>query len=226
MSKNYHIKIGYDERKMVVIPNGYDIDAIAATNKDGLEIRQQNNLSTNDIVIGSVGRFDTAKNQKLFVDIAAILIKDYPDLKFMIVGRDNTVENAELISWIKSYNIVDSFRLLGERDDVPKCLKAMDIFCLHSKTEGFPNVLVEALAAGLLCVSADVGDARQILDKYGSLVTEYNSLGLVAAIKHNIIQLDGSDKIIENNKNLALKHVRDNYSIENIHIDFSNIWKA
>lgn len=226
VSKNYHIKIGYDESKMVVISNGYDIDAISATNKDGLEIRRQNNLSTNDIVIGSVGRFDKAKNQKLFVDIAAILIKDYPDLKFMIVGRDNTVENAELISWIKSYNIVDNFRLLGERDDVPKCLKAMDIFCLHSKTEGFPNVLVEALAAGLLCVSADVGDARQILDKYGSLVTEYNSLGLVAAIKHNIIQLDGSDKIIENNKNLALKHVRDNYSIENIHIDFSNIWKA
>lgn len=226
VSKDYHVNIGYDESKMNVIPNGFDIEALSATDEDGLEIRQQNNLSVEDIVIGSVGRFDPVKNQKLFVDVAAILLKEYPDLKFMIVGRDNTVGNNELMSWINDYDIADSFRLLGERDDVPKCLKAMDIFCLHSKTEGFPNVLVEALAAGLLCVSADVGDARQILDKYGSLVTEYNSLGLVAAIKHNIIQLDGSDKIIENNKNFALKHVRDNYSIENIHIDFSNIWKA
>ena len=226
VSKDYHVNIGYDESKMNVIPNGFDIEALSATDEDGLEIRQQNNLSVEDIVIGSVGRFDPVKNQKLFVDVAAILLKEYPDLKFMIVGRDNTVGNNELMSWINDYDIADSFRLLGERDDVPKCLKAMDIFCLHSKTEGFPNVLVEALAAGLLCVSADVGDARQILDKYGSLVTEYNSLGLVAAIKHNIIQLDGSDKIIENNKNLALKHVRDNYSIENIHIDFSNLWKA
>ncbi|WP_201566382.1 glycosyltransferase family 4 protein [Psychrobacter immobilis] len=163
VSKDYHVGIGYDESKMVVIPNGFDIEALSATDEDGLEIRQQNNLSVDDIVIGSVGRFNPVKNQKLFIDVAALLVEKNPNLKFLMVGRDNTIENKELMSWINDYNIVDSFRLLGQRDDVAKCLKAIDILCLHSKTEGFPNVLVEAMILKTFIISNDVGEVRALI---------------------------------------------------------------
>jgi len=225
VSKDYHIKIGYDERKMVVIPNGYDIDAIAATNKDGLEIRRQNNLSTNDIVIGSVGRFDKAKNQKLFVDIAAILIREYPDLKFMIVGRDNTVENAELISWIKSYNIVDSFRLLGERDDVPKCLKAMDIFCLHSNTEGFPNVLVEAMVIGLPCISTNVGDSKLILQNFGRSVPPGNARALADGISTIIQNLLRDESELEILKIRSKTSINERFSMDKVYSLHLDLWQ-
>lgn len=100
---------------------------------------------TDNIVIGLIRRFNTVKNQKLLINVAAILVKRIPNLKFMMVDKYNMTENVQLISWIKENNLLDNFRLLGRKNDVPKYLKAMNILCLHFKTEGFPHVLVEAM---------------------------------------------------------------------------------
>ncbi|MGM8909330.1 glycosyltransferase family 4 protein [Psychrobacter sp. 1U1] len=182
VSKDYHIGIGYDKSKMVVIPNGFDVEAFSSTEEDGLNVRKQFDLSSDDIVIGSVGRFNPVKNQKLFVEVASTLIKDFPDLKFMLVGRDNDAKNKELMSWIEQYNLLDSFRLLGQRDDVPKCLKAMDIFCLHSKTEGFPNVVGEAILSDTTCVATSVGDVKVLLDEE-SIATSNDVVGISNVIE-------------------------------------------
>lgn len=183
VSKDYHVGIGYDKSKMIVIPNGFDIEALSSTNVDGLNVREQVGLSADDTVIGSVGRFNPVKNQKLFVDVAATLLKDFPDLKFMLVGRDNTTENQELMSWIKKCDIADSFRLLGQRSDVNKCLRAMNIFCLHSKTEGFPNVVGEAILADTPCIAVNVGDVAVLLDEE-SIATSNDVAGISSAIQN------------------------------------------
>lgn len=162
-SRIVHEMVGYDPAKMIVIPNGFELNKLQATELDRTALRKKLMISDDEIVIGSVGRFNQIKNQKLFVDVAALLAKTNPKLKFMLVGRDNTADNKELMGWIESYNLSDKFFLLGQRSDVPVCLKAMDIFCLHSKTEGFPNALAEAMAANLACVSVDVGDCNYLL---------------------------------------------------------------
>lgn len=220
VSKDYHIGIGYDKSKMMVIPNGFDVEALSSTEEDGLNIRKQFDLSHNDIVIGSVGRFNPVKNQKLFVDIASMLIKDLPDLKFMLVGRDNDSENKELMSWIQQYNLVDNFRLLGQRNDIPKCLRAMDIFCLHSKTEGFPNVVGEALLSDTTCVAVDVGDVGVLLDEE-SIVLSNDVIGVSSTIR----------KYLEYPKHQLLEKARKNkervinkYSIERVVNKFHNLY--
>lgn len=210
VSKDYHIGIGYDESKMIVIPNGFDVEALSSTKEEGLEVREQVGLSVDDIVIGSVGRFNPVKNQKLFVDVAAQLLKDFPDLKFMLVGRDNTIENEELVSWIKKYGITDSFKLLGQRNDIPNCLQAMDIFCLHSKTEGFPNVVGEAILSDTICVAANVGDVDVLLDEE-SIASSNNVFGISNAIKNYLTY--PKDKLLEKairNKNKVI----DKYSMD------------
>lgn len=221
VSKDYHTGIGYDESKMVVIPNGFDLKSLIATDEDGLEIRRENNLSTDDIVIGSIGRFNHVKNQKLFVDVAAILLKEHPSLKFMIVGKENTVENTELMSWINNYNIADNFILLGQRDDIPKCFKAMNVFCLHSKTEGFPNVLVEAMANGVKCISTDVGDAKRIIGNYGYLVPKDDLKSLSSNIQR-VINCERTSKIqcID-----SINYINSNFSIEKSHREFCKFWR-
>lgn len=164
-SKDYHISIGYDAAKMKVIPNGFDIEALYATDEDGHAIRQQIGLSADDIVIGSIGRFNPVKNQKLFIDVADLLIKNNPNLplKFLMVGRDNTKDNHELMSWLSAHDLTEHFTLLGQRDDVAKCMKAMDMVCLHSKTEGFPNIVVEAMILQTFVVSTDVGEVSTLI---------------------------------------------------------------
>lgn len=169
--RKVHEQVGYDPSKMQVIPNGFDLDKLKSTPEQRQALRTELGFTEEHKVIGSVGRFNPIKNQQLFVEAAALVAKQHENARFMMVGRDNTWDNAELVGWIKQHNLQEKFALLGERSDVPICFSAMDIFCLHSKTEGFPNVLGEAMAMGLPCVSTDVGDAGFLLKNVKYLVS-------------------------------------------------------
>lgn len=197
VSKNAHIKVGYDASKMHVIPNGFELDKLVATEEDRNKIRQEFNILKDAIVIGSIGRFNIVKNQKFFVEVAAQLVKKYPDLIFMLVGRDNTFNNNELMGWLSDYNLINNFRLLGQRNDITSCLKAMDIFCLHSKTEGFPNVLGEAMAVGTLVTALNVGDSKFLLNNEKFIAQDKME---ILSILENILNSikDFSEVIVEN----------------------------
>ena len=71
--------------------------------------------------------------------------------------------------------------LLGTRDDVPKLLKAADVFVLPSRTEGLPNALLEAMAAGCAIVTTDVPGCHDLVthDETGLLVP-YGDTSLLA----------------------------------------------
>lgn len=225
-AKDLHKKIGYDATKMVVIPNGFELDKFKATEDDRKLLRKELDLSDTDIVIGSIGRFNEVKHQKIFIEIAADVIKKNPHLKFVMVGRDNDESNPILMGWLHNYNVSNSFRLLGQRNDIPQCLKVFDIFCLHSKTEGFPNVLVEALAIGLPCVSTDVGDARHIMKDLG-LISPSNNAKNLAETLEKVIE-DYLNQSVEEKNIFEIKarnHIEQNYSMDKLCALYSDIWE-
>lgn len=216
-----HEKVGYDPQKMRVIPNGFDQYFLKKSLDKTAKFRSENGLLEKHIVIGSVGRFNVEKNQKVFVDAAALIADKHENVRFLMVGRDNTVENLELLSWITKYQLQHRFILLGERSDIPTCLASMDIFCLHSNTEGFPNVLGEAMAMGVPCVSTDVGDARLLLNSRGWIVG--NSAESIASQINKLLLLDYDElKAVADS---AQKHLFENYSISSVLDNYKEIYK-
>lgn len=177
-SRDAHLAVGYAAEKLVVIPNGFDIAKLVSTSGQRDFLRSELGIGVNEIVIGVLGRFHTIKGQDIFVRSAGIVIKHFPSVRFLMIGRGCEWENPTLSSWINDTGVADRFVLLGARSDVPVCLSAMDIFCQPSRTEGFPNAVAEAMALGLPCVVTDVGDARMLVSDTGVVVPSENPVAL------------------------------------------------
>lgn len=177
-ARTAHERIGYAAAKGVVIPNGYPEPKPYAKEAARLSL----GIPQDAVVIGSVGRFNEAKNPLAFVEAASVVAKRHPRAVFLMVGRQLVPDNPTLMRWIGERGITDKFHLVGEQTDVRMCYAAMDVFCLHSLTEGFPNVVAEAMSTGLPCVVTDVGDAALLVDHAGVVVPPSSPESMAAAI--------------------------------------------
>jgi len=169
-SRKTHVEVGYATDRMTVIPNGFDLARLVATSSERDAIREAHGIGRDELVIGSLGRFNPVKDHANFIKAAGMAAGRFANVRFLMVGRDVDKNNAALMADIASTGHADRFVLLGERKDVAACFKAMDVFCLHSLTEGFPNVLGEAMSMALPCVTTDVGDAAFLLGGLGPVV--------------------------------------------------------
>lgn len=164
-----HVSFGFPVKTARCIPNGFDIQAFHFSDLTKFTMRKELNIEENCFVIGHVARFHPIKDHKLFWRAAVKAIQKDQRLIFVMVGRGIGPENFE---WQDEVPVCfrNHFRLLGERADVEKIMNVFDVLCLSSRSEAFPNVLGEAMAMGLPCVSTEVGDARFIVGDSGVLV--------------------------------------------------------
>lgn len=182
-SRLNHIAIGYYAQKMMVIPNGFEPDLLRRDRDKRERVREACGFAPDEVVVGTLGRFSEEKDQENFIRAASILSKKFTSLRFLLVGRGLVADNDQLSSWLEHAQCKEKFSLLGERSDVAACLSAMDVFCLSSMTEGFPNVLGEAMSVGLPCVATDVGDAAVLVGKCGIIVPAKDSTALALGLE-------------------------------------------
>ncbi|WP_397459729.1 glycosyltransferase [Pseudomonas asplenii] len=183
VSRQHHVELGYDASKMVVIPNGFNLDAFHVEQTVVEQLRQQLGVEKTATIIGTVGRFNDAKDYKNLIKAAALLLKDRDDLVFLMVGKGLDDTNLELCKWLVEYKVRKYFVLAGEQKDLACYYFLMDIFCLPSRTEGFPNVLGEAMACSRPCVSTDVGDAAFLLGDTGIIVKKEDDAELANGLR-------------------------------------------
>lgn len=193
-SRRAHIALGYRADRMVVVPNGFDLARMQATPAQVAALRSECGFALDVVVVGTLGRFNAVKDQHNFVLAAGLLAHKHAVVRFLMVGRDCDTANTQLMGWINATGFAERFVLLGERSDVPVCLAAIDIFCMSSRTEGFPNVVAEAMAMCKVCVVTNVGDAAYLLGECGVVVPKQDSAALANGITE-LVSLSVADRI-------------------------------
>jgi len=222
-SKRVHTALGYDSSRMVVIPNGFDLNLFKPDLEGRILVRQELRIPEDIMLIGMVGRFDPQKDHLNFIKAAALLQKKIPNVQFLLCGDDITWENQKLSKWIDETGLHEYFHLLGRRSDIPQIMAALDIASSSSYGEGFPNVIGEAMACGTPCVVTDVGDSALIVGDTGIVVPPKDPNALSLAWE-KLIEI-GKDKRQKLGDKAQLR-IRENFSLSSVVKRYEELYKC
>ena len=178
-----HADLGYRRDKLVVAHNGYDFDAFQPEEPARQRLRHEWGIGDDTVLLGTVGRYHPQKDHENLLQALAIAGESLGDWRCAFAGTGLSADNPWLMASVEKYGLQDKLILLGPRPDIPDVMNAMDINVLPSAFgEAFPNVLVEAMATGIPCVTTDVGDSAVIVDDYGYVVPPSDPDALASAI--------------------------------------------
>jgi glycosyltransferase involved in cell wall biosynthesis len=166
-----------DPARVLTIHNGLDL-----ANWNAASVFAK---SAGKVQIATVGNIRAVKGHDVFIRAAALTVKQFPNALFSIAG--DVLEPAyfsDLQSLIKDLNLSDNFVFAGGIADLHQYLSETEIFVLPSRSEGFSNAIVEAMAASLPVVATDVGGNNEAVHDgiSGLLVPSENPQALSSAI--------------------------------------------
>jgi glycosyltransferase involved in cell wall biosynthesis len=138
------------------------------------QARERLGLGFDQPVLGIVAQITPWKAQDDAIRIAAEVAATHPDVRLLIVGSakfvskatrfDNSRYRAELESLTRSLGVDDNVVFMGEREDVPEILRALDILLMPSWEEPFGRAIIEAMAMGVPVVATSVGGPSEIVE--------------------------------------------------------------
>ncbi|MAD89999.1 MAG: glycosyl transferase family 1 [Pseudoalteromonas sp.] len=215
-----HRELGYSSKKLTLVRNGYDFSVFS---DDALSASYQKCVSQ-VLKLGMVGRYTHQKDHNNLLESLHLLNKKHENWVCHLVGFGLTPQNEVLVNKINELNLQDKIKLDGQTNDVPGFMKTLDIHLLSSVMEGFPNVLAEAMASGVPCVSTDVGDASHIVGQTGWIVPPKNPEKFSNALSEAISELETKPQEWSQRCQLASNRVRDNFDVESMIKEFKRAW--
>jgi glycosyltransferase involved in cell wall biosynthesis len=178
-----HVAVGYAAGKCVVIPNGFDLGLFVRSASARDEVRARWHAGADEVLMGMVARVDPLKDHATFIRAAAIVVASNPRARFVLVG-EGTTRDPIIRTLLADMNLASRFILEERCTDVQRVMSALDVFCLASRSEGFPNVLGEAMACATPAVATDVGDVRAILGDDRLVTGAGDPVSLAACINY------------------------------------------
>lgn len=176
------LRRGFPAGKLFVIPNGIDPDRFCLDEPARTQIRRELAVPSHTLLLGAIGRLVPLKGHLQFLEAFSRLAKKFPEVTAVIVGEGAPDYVKSLKASADALQISRRLIWSGFRNDMSAIYNSLDILVSASQTEGFPNVLLEAMACGVLCVATDVGDSRLIVGDRGIVVTPGNSEALAIGI--------------------------------------------
>jgi glycosyltransferase involved in cell wall biosynthesis len=205
-----HIAYGYPSDRWRVIPNGFDSERFRPRHGELQSLRSSLGFPTGSgPIIGAVGRNHPVKGHDFFVKAVCELVRRGHKVVGVLVGPGWEPRSSAARSLSEEYGGL--FRCLGETSEVERVLAALDVLCLPSLSEGFPNVVAEAMSCAVPCVATDVGDAREIVGDTGEIATPGDAVALADALER-LLALDPESR--RRKGAAARRRVQELYSTE------------
>lgn len=201
--RDYSVQQGFPKDKMVVIPNGIDTERFQPNSEFRKKIRNEWGVLENEKLIGLVARLDPMKDHATFLRAAALLLEERKDIHFVCVGDGPANYREKLYLLSKELGLSNYLIWAGARNDMSAVYNALDIASSSSLSEGFPNVIGEAMACGVSCVVTDVGDSAWLVGETGIVVDPKDPKALVegwkSALAYNdkVVSQKSRNRIIE-----------------------------
>jgi sugar transferase (PEP-CTERM/EpsH1 system associated) len=186
--------VGIPPRKCVQIYNGVDAERFHPADGGPREFPKPDFAGPEHIVIGTVGRLETIKNQIGLVRAFNSLVAAVPDgrqrLRLVLIGDGS--RRGDLEAELDHAGTAGIAWITGDRDDVPDLLRQIDIFVLPSINEGISNTILEAMASGLPVVATDVGgNPELVVDTItGRLVPADDDVALCQCLRDYVESVD------------------------------------
>jgi glycosyltransferase involved in cell wall biosynthesis len=176
-----HERLGYKPRRWAVISNGLDIRECAPNRSARAVVRRDLGLAESVFLVGLVARLHPMKDHETFLKAAALIHHQAPDVHFIVAGR-GVPESVALKTLVANLGVSRALHILGEQKDVPRLLAALDIAVSSSNSEGFPNIVLEAMACAIPCVVTDTGDSALVVGNTGRVVPSKDPVALSRAV--------------------------------------------
>lgn len=208
--KNWAIKCNIlSPRHISTVKNGIDFSRLdVPLARD--DIRSSNGWKRDEIIILNIGNLTKQKNQINLIRAVPLVLKKGINIRLVIAGDGPLRKHLE--NELQTLGLEDNVNILGYREDVPKLLRAADLFVFPSLWEGLPIALLEALACGIPVLASDVPIHQKILDNgnlgwlFAASSPEEISKGIFLAIKNR--------KTSERKSLASAEKIRQNYSSE------------
>lgn len=181
-------------RRTAIIRGGVDVEAIRREASVDIGVREKLGIPPASLVVGNVAHLRPVKGHSLFIEVAAGVIKEMPDVHFVIVGREREPGyQDQLMEEAGRLGITGNVIFTGFLPNPYPVLTLFDVFLMTSRHEGFPIALVEAMALGVPPVSTDVGGVSEaVADGENGLLAPY---GEADALSRLVVNLLGDDDL-------------------------------
>jgi glycosyltransferase involved in cell wall biosynthesis len=214
-------RLGYAPRRCELIPSGFDLERFVPGHASRTLVRRDLGLPTDAPIVGLVARYHPMKDHETFIRAAALVHRDRPEVHFVLAGRDVDHGNDSLMKWIHDAKLESHVHCVGLWPHVVELLQALDIACCSSYSEGLPNILGEAMACGVPCVSTDVGDCATLIGDTGYVVPPRDPEAFANALRAFL------DRGVDARREAGLaarKRVQDNYDIVGVARKYENLF--
>jgi len=161
--KEYLSKKGVTPDLIRVVYNGVDSLKFSPNKELGLQFRSEYLGGFDGKIVGMLARFDLVKGHIDFLHLSALLSEDFHKARYVIVGNHSRGKIEELMDLSKKLGVSKNVHIINEVEDPSAALNAFDVLVSVSKSEGFPNAVLESMACGTPVVATDVGDTEQII---------------------------------------------------------------